>query len=632
MRKSYMILLLIFTLFLTGCGEEEEDITAPTFSIGSITIFVPQGETQNVFEGITAEDDTDGDITASITADITSTSDLSVGDHTIIFTVTDEAGNTATLTGVLTIVDSDAPVIHIKDNNQTIYPMGSIEPNWKDFVTVTDANDNEFISFFLTVDTSTLNFSEMGEYQITYSYHDASNNDAIQKVITITVTKTWTDEQYFTRRSDGEGGIIITNYSGTGPKDVVIPEFLDGLPVQKIGTFAFCNYALTSVVIPDSVTTIQAGAFADNDLTSVNIPNHLWQIAEYTFRNNNLTTVVIPDYTSTIGIAAFMNNEITSLTLSSTLQSIEAQAFSLNNLTEVIIPNNVFDIGDYAFYNNNINTLTLPLALTHLGQYSFALNDLSGIITLRSTLQNFGLAAFYDSAITAYNISETNNNFDTIDGVLYNEAHSTIFAYPQSKSGTTYVVPDTVTAIEQFAFSNSLIETITLHEGLLYISDAAFLSSNLTNVTLPSTLLYIGGYAFSETFVTSIHLPGDIENIVPNAFQDTPLETITIDSTNLYYSVIDYVLFNKTMTEMLIYPSDNTNTTYIIPEGTEVIGNYILTGTNITNLTIASTVTYFHNGALSNNNFTSVTVLGDEFRFNDIWEQLGLPTNLKPTV
>lgn len=59
----------------------------------------------------------------------------------------------------------------------------------------------------------------------------------------------WTDAKYFS--FDKQTG-TITDYSSKGPKDVVIPAEIDGVPVTTIGEGAFSDNQLTSVEIPDN--------------------------------------------------------------------------------------------------------------------------------------------------------------------------------------------------------------------------------------------------------------------------------------------------------------------------------------------------------------------------------------------
>jgi hypothetical protein len=98
------------------------------------------------------------------------------------------------------------------------------------------------------------------------------------------------EEEYFTfDRTTG----TITGYDVAGGLDVVIPSTIGGVPVEHIGDEAFFIKALTSVIIPNSVTSIGVAAFSDNQLTSVTIPNSVTSIGYFAFGNNHLTSVTI---------------------------------------------------------------------------------------------------------------------------------------------------------------------------------------------------------------------------------------------------------------------------------------------------------------------------------------------------
>ena len=63
--------------------------------------------------------------------------------------------------------------------------------------------------------------------------------------------------------------VMITDYDISCGSNVVIPSKIDGLEVTSIGVRAFESKNLTSVKIPDTVTSIEPGAFLDNNISSI---------------------------------------------------------------------------------------------------------------------------------------------------------------------------------------------------------------------------------------------------------------------------------------------------------------------------------------------------------------------------
>lgn len=94
---------------------------------------------------------------------------------------------------------------------------------------------------------------------------------------------------------------------------------------------------------------------------------------------------------------------------------------------------------------------------------------------------------------------------------------------------------------------------------------------NLSNVVIPASVKAIYGGAFrSCESLTSIFIPDSVTHIGDTAFADCKsLAAITVDENNKYYSNDEYgVLFNKEKTELIQYPAGNSNTRYVIPNGT----------------------------------------------------------------
>jgi hypothetical protein len=100
---------------------------------------------------------------------------------------------------------------------------------------------------------------------------------------------------------------VIQGFAGYSARvaDLVIPETIWGDPVIWIGQEAFRNTGLTSVTIPNSVTSIGNEAFQNNQLTNIIIGNNVTSIDAGAFRDNRLTNVTIPDSVRSIGEAAF---------------------------------------------------------------------------------------------------------------------------------------------------------------------------------------------------------------------------------------------------------------------------------------------------------------------------------------
>ena len=133
----------------------------------------------------------------------------------------------------------------------------------------------------------------------------------------------------FTYTESG-GTITITGYTGSGGS-VTIPAQINGIPVTSIGNNAFSpsSYGnlLTSVTIPNSVTSIGNDAFNGNQLTSVTIPNSVTSIGSYAFYSNQLTGITIPSSVTSIGSSAFESNRLSSVTISNGVTSIGSRAF-----------------------------------------------------------------------------------------------------------------------------------------------------------------------------------------------------------------------------------------------------------------------------------------------------------------
>ena len=266
------------------------------------------------------------------------------------------------------------------------------------------------------------------------------------------------------------GGATITASTASG--DVTIPSMLGGYAVKKVGKyfpsiFGYSNPSITSIVIPNSVTSIGLGAFLDcTGLTSIIIPNSVTSIGELAFSNcTNLTSVTIPNSVTSIGV----------------------QAFSHTALTSITIPNSVTSIGDYAFASCGglTGTLTIPNSVTSIGMAAF-----QGCTSLASII--------IPNSVTSIGSS----------------------AFGTCTSLTSVTIPNSVTSIGDYAFVNCTSLTgVTIPNSVTSISNGAFSNTSLTSIIIPNSVTSIGVQAFSDcTALTSITIPESVTSIGYIAF------------------------------------------------------------------------------------------------------------------
>ena len=137
--------------------------------------------------------------------------------------------------------------------------------------------------------------------------------------------------------SDDGNFINITGYNGNA-KNLVIPETIQGLPVEVIGGFV-CK-KIKSVVIPSSVKVIREMAFARcESLEKVTLPEELFYIGKEAFSNCvSLKMVTLPEKLFVIELDAFRNTGLTSVTLPKGLEYLCEAFRECNNLAEINIP------------------------------------------------------------------------------------------------------------------------------------------------------------------------------------------------------------------------------------------------------------------------------------------------------
>jgi hypothetical protein len=417
-------------------------------------------------------------------------------------------------------------------------------------------------------------------------------------------------------------GLVITGYTGNDTA-ITIPDKINGAAVVGIGEEAFADTELTSVTLPNSVTTIGIAAFAgcsnltviavdvrNPALSSVDgvlfskdmktliaypggkssnytIPNSVTTIGDWAFGDTQLTSVTIPNSVTVIGDGAFAGTALTNVTIGNGVTTIGVGAFYEAQLTSVTIGNSVTTIGDSAFSETQLTSITLPNSVISIGEKAFYATPLTSV-TIGNGLASIGDSAFRAcSSLTTIAVDARNPAFSSVDNVLFSKDMKTLIVYPRGKKAGGYTIPN----------------------GVTIIRDSAFSETQLTSITIPNSVISIGAGAFYKTQLTSVTIPNSVTAIGDTAFSDcSSLTAIAVDVRNPTFSSVDGVLFSKDMKTLITYPKGNKSSSYTIPNGVTSIEDAAFYGAQLTNVTIPDSVISIGTMAFCLTRLTSVTI------------------------
>ena len=330
--------------------------------------------------------------------------------------------------------------------------------------------------------------------------------------------------------------------------------------------------SLTSITIPNSVTSIGDGAFycyslenvyyegsiekwcnikfvsmnsnpmcfaphfniknSNNEwkeVTEIEIPNTITRIGDYQFYGfNNVTSITIPNSVTIIGYSAFDScKKLTSITIPNSVTSIEDWAFSGSGLTSITIPNSVTSINNGTFCDcRSLTSITIPNSVTSIGYMAF--NGCSNIasITIPNSVIDIEDSVFDGCSSLVYN--ESDNAY-----YLGNDINPyLVLVKAKSTSISSCKINENTKIIYSSAFKDcSSLTSITIPNGVTSIKSSTFKGcSSLTSITIPNGVTSIGSYAFDGcSSLTSITIPNSVIYISNASFRDcSSLTSITI--------------------------------------------------------------------------------------------------------
>lgn len=510
---------------------------------------------------------------------------------------------------VAPVISDDVFDAEAYSNATLIVPVGytgtyNQAEGWKNFtktseyaiaVHVGDLFDMNGISYCVTA------VGETNEVALTYKRVEGTvsnkaietaNNDGWKGVVTVAPTvnyqnitfnvtsmtnDTFRGAKELTEVSLPEGITEINQYSFyycSALTKVTLPS-----TVTTIGSYAFSNCsALTSMQLPESIKTIGDRAFYYSDaLESINLPASLTELGGSAFSYcKALKTIDLPESLTKIGSSVFQNCQaLTSIAIPASITEIPSSMFqNCSGLTSVSIPATVTTINGSALQGcSSLTGITLPAALTKLGSSVFQNCSNLVEIAIPAGVTTLPMSLFYNCTSLR---KVTINPETTLGGTqVFRSCRSleTLAYYGEDEIPAPGIIKlgAKMTTIPNYTFSGcSSMKNIILPQGLTAINQYALADNTLASVELPDGLKTIQGWAFRNATFTELVIPASVTSMSQNYIcQNASSMTIYMCNSNPI-SLGSYTLSLKA--------SSGPFAAVVVPTGT--VDTYKNTGSN----------------------------------------------------
>ncbi|MBR2987703.1 MAG: leucine-rich repeat protein [Clostridia bacterium] len=185
-----------------------------------------------------------------------------------------------------------------------------------------------------------------------------------------------------------DGSVVFIGYAAF--KDLPITSITIPESVYEISDYAFSGCSmLSSVTLPDTLVNLGRKAF---DGTALYSDRNNWQNGAFYIGNHLIevekktTEITLPEGLVTIASNAFEGSAVKSITLPASVRNIGDNAFYTSLLEEVTLNDGLTTVGNYAFQNTNVKIFIIPESVEKVGALAFSSLGLEHIYCYAETI------------------------------------------------------------------------------------------------------------------------------------------------------------------------------------------------------------------------------------------------------
>ena len=280
------------------------------------------------------------------------------------------------------------------------------------------------------------------------------------------------------------------------------------------------NKGVTEITIPKSLKNVGSaylygidgdGPFTESNIKRAKIEAGMVKIPEHLFqRDSVLISVEIPDTVTEINAYAFAQTGLENIEIPESVIVLDNQVFAGGNLIQINIPDSIENMGNAIFQGcSKLKTVKLPTVRYNIGSYMFA-----DCISLEEIKFPKTVTTIWEHAFEGCSSLKKVEWSDCLESIKDN-------AFKGCTSLTEIVIPNTVRELGNgVLYDCDSLTNISVGAGISKLSESCFEHcDNLEKIVLPYTIKSIDKSAFKECIaLKEITIPRNTSSIGTSVF------------------------------------------------------------------------------------------------------------------